>query len=140
MARMWKQLEGEDIMLLPYSNSRASTARRLHCANRELYKLFTPGPHCGHFPCGGLPPRVSRLLEGPSRVPEGGLKAGNGPLFQTWPDILRVFSGCFEESGEDIKVHFMKEACRHQVVFSMVWILGVLGSFYCCHFCECEKL
>lgn len=41
-------------MLPPYNSSggRASPARRLHHANGDLYKLFTLGPRCGHFPCG----------------------------------------------------------------------------------------
>lgn len=39
----------------PYSSGggTTSTARRLHRADRDLCKLFTPAPHCGHFPCGG---------------------------------------------------------------------------------------
>lgn len=53
MAKM-ETARGKGHMLPPYNSrsGRASTARRLHHANRDSYKLFTLGPHCGHFPCG----------------------------------------------------------------------------------------
>lgn len=52
MARM-ETARGKGHILPPYNSSsgRASTARRLYHANRDSYKLFTLGPHCGHFPC-----------------------------------------------------------------------------------------
>lgn len=129
---------GKGHMLPPYNSrsGRASTARRLHHANRDSYKLFTLGPHCGHFPCGaslhGTPgswrARVGCQKEDwrlevalfskhtgwstlslcrPLRGKEVGLKKRK----------LNQTRFTLETTGEDKKGHHVK-------VFLMVWIWG----------------
>lgn len=106
----WKQREGEDICCI--LTERASTARRLHRANRGSYTLFTPGPHCGRFPMAAPPPPPPHTGSPGSwlRVPEGGLKAGNGPRWQTHRLMYcESFEAAWRNQGKTCQC--MKEDC-----------------------------
>lgn len=100
----WKQLEGKDIFWFPTFAAwvgRASTARRLYHANRDSYKLFTLGPHCGHFPCRASlhgAPGSWRARVGCQRE-DWRLEIALFP--NTQADVVWIFGGRFGEKGLD---------------------------------------
>ncbi len=138
----WKQLEGEDICcLLTTAATEHLQPRRLHSANRDSYKLFTPGPHCGHFPCGAS-------LHGAP----GSWRAWAGCQRQNWrlemalfpntqPDVLWVFAGHFEEKrlifieeqkvkADEVHLRNSEESKICPGSFLMVWVFGGIFFLY----------